>query len=870
MIKFYRGDWADLSGRATNTTDYNSICFIQDRGVLYMGGKQYGKDVGVVKTMVGSNQMGGLSRDDKQPVASGTLYTFQGDQSLWLYQGDTSDGTSGKWARIMDPTLSSASVISQASVWDATEHTGNGVTEYTASATVAASGDMYQATVADVTKVADNIEGKISAAYGNQTAINSVTSGTNNVVVSKINGIAKSEFVLNQNRDLIAVTTDGTGVKNVSTNEASAILVTEKTLSEQTNDILANGLEIRKKASPEAGYRASYGLYNKQTGTQLGASINIIKDQFLRGAEYVAAYEAVDAQNKVTGYIDWPANAAEKPAGIPANTTRDSLNRFLKLTFALPATKKGEGTTSGIIEPDSSDVTYDTEADTTIYINVNELFDSYKGINGVRVDQDTNNIYGAVATDSETGDTGTGKRGTHYTQSFLTVGGLNGGVQSQDFKLNGIKQEITAYIQDISGISHHTNGVASTAITAPNTSYAADADYPTFLTEVGIGTNGVMTGAASGINAEGVKFNGKTGTDFTTAAGSVGAAISAISQHIDGLEYTYDGMNGADAVTKTGDGDTAFIYAISQKNGQIATSAMCIDAANLKANAFTTDLFSGTNASSNDNVTKGLHLVATDKRIFIGNADGTGQVHIQDALTSLAQSTHDAISAMDLTLVGVEAGNGNNGGTASNTVPSGNLATREAYKIINTIRQSDGKVFATDLELKPENIYFDPIAAVTGKGEDARVAVVGYNVEAALNSISNTIAKLDYIESEHDFSAGLAPAINTDNKLSITNTIGQTDGLITETKIDLTDANTFVGAINGNLPGVGSNTQATSIDARAARVAINSNSDSNIDNSTMEKLGGEGHNGSLAMALTNISNILADYLSFHNAAGAVI
>jgi hypothetical protein len=276
MIKFYQGTYSELS-TADRLSSNNNICFVTDRQVLIMGGKEYGKDSGGIKIESAASYDTSNGATGTRAVADNTVFFFQGDQSLWQYKGAAADPM---WVKLLDGTLSAASLISA-------NADASGKIAFTTSGL----SDGYQATAGDVASAVTTLENKVADAYTEAT-VTTPTSGTNTVIVSKNAGIARTAYTLNQDRALIDIAhTSGTGAAVAPNSAADTILVTETTLAEQTADILANGLEIRKFTTPETGYRATYGLYNKQTGLQLGDNINIIKDQFLKQASYVVATE---------------------------------------------------------------------------------------------------------------------------------------------------------------------------------------------------------------------------------------------------------------------------------------------------------------------------------------------------------------------------------------------------------------------------------------------------------------------------------------------------------------------------------------------------------------------------------------------------
>lgn len=74
MIRFYQGTYSELSTQ-NRLSSANNICFVTDRQVLIMGGKEYGKDSGAIKVQSGN---GGLTRTDTFKIDNGST-----DQATW-------------------------------------------------------------------------------------------------------------------------------------------------------------------------------------------------------------------------------------------------------------------------------------------------------------------------------------------------------------------------------------------------------------------------------------------------------------------------------------------------------------------------------------------------------------------------------------------------------------------------------------------------------------------------------------------------------------------------------------------------------------------------------------------------------------------
>lgn len=895
MIKFYKDTYQNLMTNLSGNA--NAICFATDRHVILLNGKEYGKDVDAVKLLDGLSKydfnpnMEGQGNGNADPLsgvkdgvtfASGTLVAFNNNDSIWRYNGGTS------WTPVVIGTAKPAELgISD-------DANGN----ITMSASTISGGEA-KVSVADLLSAAQHQEAKVSTAYAAASALlkaNGV-SGTNNILVSEDGGIRKTEFSFDYDGSNAAKILDTTKTAAQKT-ELSTVIPNAQTLAQVYQDVKSQSVTLTNTAdgvitftpdsgltgttwTPELhiisavtegtatttpstalvidgngalqvkmaihqkttnpGYLATYALYNEAgydgttetTRTQLGEDINLVKDQFLKKAEYILAI-TVD-KGKTTeatierGGVDGTNIAKVKEAlGIAAETsvTAEALNtdvaytnywgRFLKLTFALTDTDKEPSGASDdqTVNPSGKA----SGADSVVYIDVNELFDSYTGISGIDVNKYTNQISAVVAKTAEGNETGlvaTGKRGTHYGSNFLTV-------DANGLQIAGIKQEITAYIQDISGINHHDSTVAGVTVTAADSTYSTGgATYPTFLTNVGIGTDGVMTGAASGINANGVYYDGNAG--MTLAAGSVGATISAIANHIESLDYSYDGDTMGATPDTTHTGDTYFIYAITETNGQIATSGKQIDSSNLQVSKYASNL-----------------ITNLDKKIYaITTGDTPAQGSLQAGLTSIIDSVYQAIDAMDCAEIGSSVAIPDKGHKV-------NGVKQDSYQIINKVSEADGKITAETLALDADNVTFVPISANTAEF----VALTGYvgttpaaavTVGAALSAISRYIASSDYSAiGQVATTPGDVTGTDAAPMYKVINQISQTDGRISGNTMDLTAGNVAATAVTAVETGAAAN----------VRVAV------------------DGTN--VAKQIDDISNTIADYLSFHNATGAVI
>ena len=936
MIKFYQGTYSELSTK-NRLESANNICFVTDRQVLIMGGKEYGKDSAGLKISVASGfvesttnpgtfvvRSSNPSDFPSEGCAVGTLFFFKGDQSILKYEGGTS------WSVVQNPELKSADLLSTTPL-DSEGHTVF---------SVRGDNDYYQATTSDVALSHTTLQTKVADAYENDnTTITHDTAtptklSANHVVVSKQNGIGKTDYVLDngqiatevlaaaeasgksnaldttlvngrtaakiveeisKNKTTLAASvgagsgfitwTSGQTVADgtlwtpefhVLTGQASGALV-------NNNGTLETKFALRKLVEGDtgydAGYRSQYALFNEAGGStdatrvQIGDTINLVKDQFLKDSSYVIGWQNASqwyeyytpsgsSDTKTAGWYLVGADGIMTDteytgSGAPA---KDAANRYLKFIFALSNKSDNPDTTA-------------SDTDSVVYININELFDSYKGVNGVRVDQVTNTIYGVVDTNSETGmaaGNGGATKGVHFgANSYLTVG--QGTTQLQDFKLDGIKKDISASIEDLdAGLTAGVNR---------------------WITSVGV-HNGRLTADYTSAYTAGINFNGVTGNSTLLTGTGIEAlnmspgtwvtandAISALALHIGNLDYKWDGTPGT--VDNPGT-VTKYIKYIEQVDGLVTVSGVQINGADLALSSKSAANLTATVFGNFGNNGIGATVTATEKGhpVFAIDEDPINRVSgsLQEAVDEIVTSVASTFASLDMPRVGIVAGNGNFGGDASKVVPSAAQMSSqyEPYKVVNTVVQSDGYVSATDLQLVAQTVGFEPLTANAAdpaslnNGNGTRVAsttagayipVSGYTVGAALSSISNYIGSLDFTTD----TAGTAPASGDNTKYSIVTTVKQEQGQVSDTKIDLTDTNTFFTAINGKLP----TTAAPMVNPGEAQVAVLTTPDAE-EGRTQAILGGTGSNGTVQDALKNISNILADYLSFHNANGSVI
>jgi hypothetical protein len=600
---------------------------------------------------------------------------------------------------------------------------------------------------------------------------------------------------------------------NTTTTPSTALVISEGQLQVK--------MAIRQK-STNPGFLATYALFNEAGGesaTQLGADINLVKDQFLKRASYVVwttngnnNYEYLEVgKTDVTGAAATVAGWYQD--GIISNGVATEFSkgknegtRALKLEFAL---NKEDA------DPETPGDTA-TDTDSVIYIDVNELFDSYTGYSGVDVNQDENIISGVInSTGNEARKSGTG--------TYLNLStGITTGAIKPGFYISGIQDDIKAYIQDLGNVQ-------------------SDANYK-FLTGFGVNTDGQLTAAFAQASAQYVSFSGitavagKTDTARVAVTGdNVDAALNSISNTIAKLDYTYNGttttygstpeLSGEDNDRETGDTRTYYIYAITETDGQIATSAKPLNGNDLRVTAFASDPLSGTN-----------------KKIYTISDTGSGNGSLQSGLETIVSSVYQEFAALDLTQIG-------SGATLSSYRVD--ASTQAPYGIVNAVSQEDGLVYATGLALDANNVTFAGISNTTSAGI-ALTGIVENNtgtavtVGAALSSIAAYIAQSD-LATVGQVAGTPGNVNNTDGTIyKVINQVSQTDGRVAATTMDLTAGNVAATEVAAVLP----TTSNATVDPTLARVAV------------------DGTN--VAKQIDDISNTIADYMSFHDADGNVI
>lgn len=565
MIKFFKDNYNALSSLSG---EVNNICFATDRQVIICGGKQYGKDQ--VKVVTTSGDIAAA------PGEVGTLYFVTGEQAVYQKTG-TGTGVSVVLSSVtseiaalkeeLSAVVSTAYAEGKVVLGSGTGITSSEFVPDTTSGNLALTGDNLSTTLVNAATLKAQVDAIASA----------------HATVAGGDGIAVTTG---------AATADGTEY----TVDIDLATADTNTLSFD-NGKLTDNITL-SAITANSGYAASYALVNTKNGQKLGSDINIIKDQFLSGAEYVA------------GYMDEDDNFVPS-----AGADQD---RFLHLVF----TTNVDG----------------AEAPADIYINVNELFDSYTGVSGVVVNQSTNEISAQVDPASE----------SFFTNSAagLKVSGINDAISANIQALGQTTAEagkfvtqvgvdatndtLTATIATVSAsqvaFDPSTNSLTATTVQTAiedvlatvaggfeSLSAAQVGDTTTYIQSISE-TNGIITATSATLDAEKVAYTNTLATNVDDVSGALDdiySDINDISGVISGLDY---GPSGVVGTPSTGTPYT-IINQVSQTDGLISATTVDMTAANTyqagvaaALNTGTTSgdarvaITSGTQASANEQI----------------------------------------------------------------------------------------------------------------------------------------------------------------------------------------------------------------------------------------------------------------------------
>lgn len=445
----------------------DNICFAVDRQVIICGGKEYGKDQ--VKVVTTSAAIAAA------PGEVGTLYFATADQAVYKKTATSAEvvlsSVTGEIAALKEEL---SAVISTAYA-DGKIVLGSGTG-------ITSSRFVPDTTSGELTGITTELSSTLVNAATLSAAVADINQAA--ATVAGGSGIAVTTGAATANGTEYTVDVD---LANADTN----------TLSIDANGKLTDNITL-SAITTNTGYAASYALVNTRTNTKLGSDINIVKDQFLSAAAYVYGTEEGGVVTEV-----------------PAGSATAATNRYLKLVFDVNT--DGDAT--------------DSEAQNIVYINVNELFDSYTSGNGITVDNSTNTIAVKVDPDTE----------TDGTNAYLTVG-ANG------LAVNGINDAISANIQALGQTT---------------------AEAGKFVTQVGVdATNDTLTATIATVSASQVAFDSSEidALTATTVQGAIEDVLETVAGRFESL-----------SAAEVGD-TTTYIQSISETAGIITATSATLDA----------------------------------------------------------------------------------------------------------------------------------------------------------------------------------------------------------------------------------------------------------------------------------------------------
>ena len=192
---------------------------------------------------------------------------------------------------------------------------------------------------------------------------------------------------------------------------------------------LSAAVTLKPLETTTSGFASSYGLFGID-GTQLGATINIPKDQLLKNAEFIK-----DASN------------ADVLAASAAGQTITAGEAYLKFTFSI------------LTRDDSTGA--ETYSDRVVYVSVEDLVDTYIAGNGIAERSTANGIEFYLSGD------------TNDDTKFLQIG-------TNTIGLNGITEAITGAVNGEAVLRASADTYLSGQIDAINSSTGSK-DADTFL-----------------------------------------------------------------------------------------------------------------------------------------------------------------------------------------------------------------------------------------------------------------------------------------------------------------------------------------------------------------------------------------------------
>lgn len=573
MIKFFKDSYANLTTLSSNA---NAICFATDRKVLLLGGVEYGKDQ--VKVVAASG-------DIPSADAAGTFYFVTGEQAVYQKQAEG------------DPTVVLSSVTGAIGDLEAKLSTAY------------ADGKIVIGTTSGITSsafVPDTTSGDL-ALTGTALSTTLVNAATLKTQIDEVSS-SKATLTAGSGIDVTSAASDGI----VWTISAAVSDASTNSIGFDSNGKLTDNLEIRKLLSTDTGYNAdyaaSYALFNTKgsTAVQLGDAINIVKDQFLSGAELV------------TGTYN---------AGTftPGTSTTD--HKYIKLVFNVNT------------DDDSTDA--ETGAQDTIYLDVNDLVDVYTAGDGIDVSS-TNVI--SIEKDAS-------------SEGFLTVssaGILLSGVQDAiDEAASGIISGLSSYTAgtdefvtaigvdatgkltgtaaqaSASGVTFNaiTSSASNVAVTGSDVQAAISSLATTITTTVSglsastVGdtttyiqsiseTDGIISAVSATLDASKVAYAHDEVTTVSGALDDIYTQIGNLDTLLSGLDY------GPSGVVGTPSAGTAYsiVNTIEQSDGAISATLVDLTSENTYQAGVTEALSTGvTSANARVGITSGTQASANDQ-----------------------------------------------------------------------------------------------------------------------------------------------------------------------------------------------------------------------------------------------------------------
>ena len=402
----------------------------------------------------------------------------------------------------------------------------------------------------------------------NFTTADSGTADTSSVDLTKI-----KDYIDNKTIQVTA----GDGIQIDATNPLDPVIGTD--------------IKIVKLGSATSGYAASYQLQIRDVSvadataanayTPVGDTIDIIKDQFLKGAEIIYG-TFVDANTAPTG--QGASDGVKHP--------------ILMLTFELTKAE-GAGENDGTA----------TNTDKVLYVDLNDLFDSYTAGNAaINSDALASNVITVVVDARDKVYTSSGDTG----QTILTID-TNSGI-----KVNGIQKAINYAVLD-------EHAKASAAISGTNDKLIAlGSATSAAVNALNVRISAVATNAQTGIQT--------VGTAVDTLDTQVSAAVSSLNVQIE---------SGVDAVITNV--NTALGTNITAINNKVTTAVTTVntkvDSAVSNVNANVTS-FKNTVSTVIDN----LNTSVTNFKNTVSTTINNAQTAVEDFKNSTSTALNSAIT----------------------------------------------------------------------------------------------------------------------------------------------------------------------------------------------------------------------------------